>query len=774
MIIAILLFCSEVVFSQIEMPLVQAHTVKAVDSLDRDWSPHQVPAVAQFTFYADSIFNLGNFKQRGYTMYYTPNLVNGYSFNSPFLNLGTGKNYAWNAAHFDKEFSLNYTLTNEIGNQETSLLYATGVSESGWAFAGALTGRFGHAWNYADATNQTGVDYFVSIDKVINNRNSLNLLLLGGDNSTNNASPSVDEAFSLAGSNWGWYQGVKRSSQTEVVSNPTLMLSYEHDNKKRLQLDGNIHVGVDERYVTQLNWLDAPIPYPDYYQYLPSFYGDSTLSNLYSDAWLNNAGYRQIDWDELYATNQLAEAQGKSAQYILEQRWKSTLHFGGAVTADAKLTEKVTLKGGIDLKGRQDHYYKVMEDLLGASYWIDQERYMIENNPANENLIQFNDLSDINKEVTVGDIFGYDYVISTYSEQLWATANFKLSALNMYVGGKLGASQVQRKGNLQNGRDENNSLGNSETKNFFEYGILGGFSSQFAKNHYANFDAKYLSGAPESEHIFLAKNISNSFLPNISNQNIIDGQLAYTYHSSVLTLKVNGFATYYNNLTQSLFVFHDDLQNYVNYGLTGMNQFHVGAEWLCNVKVHPIAEIFVAGSYGDYRYTSNPLLHTTTENGVSVSGQSATEGQSVQWDGLKVGGMPQVVSTVGTQFNVKGWRLRVNGNFFTHTYAIMNPERRTESALAGIDETTQSEILKQEKYDGVFTVDISIAKNWQLNDHILGFSLAIKNLTHNTAFVQWAQEPYRYNTANFNTSSFQNKTLYAYGATFWATLHFTL
>ncbi len=771
----ILSFNCKVVVSQINIPPLMQYTSAHADTTAEEMGIFNDP----YQFFKDSIFNWGNYIPRGLPQYLAPNHINNCSFATSFFDIGIGKNYYWNGSQIPRQLSVSYTLSNNTANNEVSVLGATGITKSGWAVAGGITGRYGNVWNYTDGTSLTGIDYFFTIEKVINKYNSFNLKILGSETHSDLASPSFNETQLLANTpyynpNWGWYQGVKRNSEHQKISSPTAILSYTHDNGDDIQLNANIFVGINNSYTTHLNWGDAPIPFPDYYINLPSYYEGTPLDSIYTDGWSKNANIRQINWDNIYATNQLAEQQGEAAQYILEERWKRTVHFGGDFSEEMTFNDKFSLDAGVKVKGRRDHYYKTIDDLLGGGYWIDQERYLIEDQPAENSTLPMNNLLEPNKQIGENGIFGYDYIITTFHEQLWANGLLHCAALDFRFGAKVGLTQLFRDGKMQNGRDVDNSFGKSGLKSFFNYGANAGFNTTFSKNHLITFHAQFQSGAPETESIFFAKNFSNALIPNIKNQNLIDGNLSYTYQSPKITIKVEGFAAYLNNATQNIFAFHDDRQNYVNYGLTDLDQLHVGVEWLGTFKVHPTVELFVAGSYGDYTYTNNPTLYVAAENGIEYNNIAATEGQTVQWKGNKVGGMPQTVNTLGVKMNFKGWKLMLNGNFYGKMYAAMNPERRTEAALDGFDATTQEEILKQDKYKGQFTADISISKEWQIKKNMLGFTVAVKNVTHNLNFTQWAHEPYRFNTSGFGTTNYQNRTSYAYGAMFWATLHFKI
>ena len=81
-----------------------------------------------------------------------------------------------------------------------------------------------------------------------------------------------------------------------------------------------------------LNWYKSADPRPDYYRYLPSYYEDQDVKDLYTHKWLTDESFSQINWDALYQANYLNNLQAREtgvergSTYILERRHSNQLN----------------------------------------------------------------------------------------------------------------------------------------------------------------------------------------------------------------------------------------------------------------------------------------------------------------------------------------------------------------------------------------------------------------------------------------------------------------
>ena len=237
--------------------------------------------------------------------------------------------------------------------------------------------RFGSQLSYVDGSSYTGFAYFFSAEKRINSEHALNLSFWGSPTSRSLQSNSTQEVYDLTGdhyynSNWGWYDGKKRNARIRKTYEPVFMLSHFYTPQSgKYQITTNLGSSFGRQSTTSLNWADVPDPRPDYYRYLPSYItDDTTLQAWYTDQWLHNRDFRQLDWDHFYEVNQLAAANGERSQYILENRVIDHVQVSGATNVVTNLTDHIKLAAGVDIRGYHQRNYKTINDLLGGAYWL--------------------------------------------------------------------------------------------------------------------------------------------------------------------------------------------------------------------------------------------------------------------------------------------------------------------------------------------------------------------------------------------------------------------
>jgi hypothetical protein len=194
--------------------------------------------------------------------------------------------------------------------------------------------------------------------------------------------------------------------------------------------------------LSALNWNDAPNPRPDYYRYLPSYYymlGDTAQGDILKNNWINNqASAQQIDWDRLIAMNQanLFSANGGGintnetrARYVLENRIENLSNLGFNTVYNKRIKE-LFISVGLNANMYKNRKYKEMNDLLGATFWLDVDQFA--ENLGVDPLFQQNDIDNPNRKIYVGDRFGYDYSININRAEFWGQAEYTFDHFDVY------------------------------------------------------------------------------------------------------------------------------------------------------------------------------------------------------------------------------------------------------------------------------------------------------------------------------------------------------
>ena len=218
--------------------------------------------------------------------------------------------------------------------------------------------------------------------------------------------------------------------------------------------------------------------------------------------------------------------------------------------------------------------------------------------------------------------------------------------------------------------------------------------------------------------------------------------------------------------------FYDDSQNsFTNFAMRGIDQRHMGVELGFKVPL-PVQGLSVEGalSWGEYIYTSTPLVTQTVDNSAEVILENAEvpywkshpiykkdeSGNYLNVDGgiwdpttgistvavekeqkHYVPSTPQFAADLGLNYRTKSyWFFEIDAQYFANSYLDMNPGYRTEYAVAGPDgvltPVEMEYMAAQEKFKPAFLLNASIGKSWYIDrKYNFGFSMNIQNITNN-------------------------------------------
>jgi len=772
---------------------------------------------AQDVYQGNTAFNfsIANFRNRGYDSQYQDVSINGFLMNNmvtgrasfsqwgglnhvvrwpervidmnpatfTFGNIGGATNFDLRASGYRKQIRASYSLSNRTYNNRIMFTAASG-NIKGWSVVGSASARFGDAIAYAPGTSYLGFGAFLGVEKKINREHALNLTAFVSPTERGMQAGAVPEAIDLANShyynaNWGWYEGKKRNARVRTIIEPAILLThYFTPEHNKYTITTTLATSFGRNNTTGLNWHDVPDPRPDYYKYLPSFYlnsGDTAMAEAWKNEWLTNAKMRQIDWDTMYYVNQKHKVSGERAQYMVENRVIDHFELGGASNFVTHLNNNIKLSAGVDIRGLKQHNYKTINDLLGGAYWLDVDKFS-EGTQPDSLYVEYNDLNRMNDTLHEGDIFGYDYNFIIYSQKAWAMLNFTYSKIDFHIGGQLGATEMWRVGFMKNGRFQNNSEGKSEVKAFFEGSAKAGITYKVNGRNYLVLNGAFVSSAPSILNAFLAPRIRNSFVNNLKTEKIAGVDISYIMKYPFMKMRASLFFTQFFDATKVISFYSGDHNTMVNDVLAGMSQRHLGAELGAEIKLSSMFWLILAGNFGDYRYSNNPVVYTNYENGTDITefGQ-VDQKQVVYWKNYFVAGSPQVAATLGLKFNHNYWWVNINANYFDRIFCQINPDRRTSEAVHSYitDPEMYHKIVDQTRLKGQFTLDVSVSKSWRIKRYTVGFNINVTNITNNKKLIATAWENYRFDYKNYNPNVFQDKYYYAFGTTFFAGFNFT-
>lgn len=690
-------------------------------------------------------------------------------------NIGGATDINTRASMQRKQAKVTYSWSDRTYTNRVILTYSSGLLKNGWAFSLSGSWRQGSG-GYIDATTYNAWAYFAAIEKKFGKKrnHSLNLTAFGTPTRRGSSTAVTMEVYDLMGKhynpNWGWQGDKMRNSREKHYFLPTFMLNYDYAISSKMKLDVGVGYmfGIDGS--TALNWYNSADPRPDYYRYLPSYQTDPSVADLYRNAWLTDESISQVNWDNLYQVNYNRGTEG--ARYIVEDRITYKKHGVMNAKFTYDVLENVRLLFGVDVLTQSNRNYKTIDDLLGGTYWLDinqfAERDIKGDTLAYQNDVLYYEQYGHAKRAEVGDKFGYDYAINTFETELWAQVNASLGDFDLYAGVSGSITDFYRQGYMKNGLYMDNSYGKSDNNTFLGMGAKIGGLYKITGRHFVDIKATYFNRAPNSRNAYLSPRIKDETIANLENEKIYGIEASYIIRYPKLNARLTGYYTQFVDQTDLMSFYHDDLATFVNYAMSNMNKTHAGVE--LGIEYKPISSVSIYGAmaYGDYKYSNNPTVQISAENKTFEDSGQTTYLKDYYAPGV------QWANTLGIKWQApKYWYVNVNGNYFDKIYLSLNPERRTSSAIAGLNPEDPADMylieqtIRQNEAHGGFSLDASIGKSFRIaKKYFVNINVSCSNILNNTNIVSGGYEQLRFDYENKNPQKFPEKYFFMYGRTF--------
>jgi hypothetical protein len=681
------------------------------------------------------------------------------------------------ASHYRKGVKATYSLSNRSYTNRVMISGSTGMMENGWAFTVSGSRRWAQE-GYVEGTFYDAWGYFLSAEKKINKKHSIGLIAFGAPSKKGKSGISVQESYDLSGNNfynpyWGYQNGEKRNSRVSNFHKPMIILNHYWTVNDKTDITTGATYSFGRGGSTSLDWYDANDPRPDYYKNLPSYYEeDDYRFDQITQAWQNDETYRQLKWDDYYFANSKnlftvenangvigSSYTGMRSKYIVEERRYDHNQFLFNTNIKHKKSEHLNLIGGINVSLYKGHIYKTINDLLGGDYYLDVDKYA-ERDFEDLNYAQ-SDLNNPNRIVKVGDIFGYDYIsnINTYSA--FGTANFTFPKVDFSFSGTLSDNTFWRTGNMKNGKFADNSYGDSEKQNFFNYGIKGGATYKISGRNFVDVNVTYLTRAPFFRNAYTSARTRDDLVKNLESEQIISSDASYIVRYSFIKARLTAYYTYFKNGMQNNSYYHESLKSYVNYTMNNVDKKHYGVELGISAKATQTITLTGALSAGRFLYASRPNATVTVDNSAEI----LVEDRTVYIKNYHEGSMPEFASSFGIKYrHPKYWFLGANINYYDEIYLNINPDRRTEEATDGYYQSDPQwdDLIDQTKLNSAYTVDLYVGKSLRINNkYYISINLNVTNVLDNQEFQIGGYEQYRYDANDID--KFAPKNFYMYG-----------
>ena len=646
------------------------------------------------------------------------------------------------ASEYGEGGRITYSSSNRSYSNRLMATYNSGMLEKGWAYSLSIGRRWGNE-GYQDASFYDSNSAFLSVQKIFNNKHSLNFAAIYAPNRRGKVSPNTQEVYDLKGIKyneyWGYHDGEKRNSRVKRVVEPILILNHDWNINEKSNLETSIGYQFGEMGNSRLDYAGGGNPSPAYYQDLPSYFLADTDGPDYEGAYIAQENFinnGQINWNRIYDANLTNNQANLNAAYVLyEDRVDDTQLTINSVF-NTEVNENIKLSASANYRNLvSDNFAEIFDMLGGQSY----------SNIDSFDYLDYNLLSP-NSIIYEGDKFKYHYKMNAEEMSLFTMMNFSFNKLEFYLAGDITNTVYQRNGIFENEANAGNSSGKGDEISFDGYGVKLGITYKFSGKHILDFNSAYLQKAPSIRNTFTNSRVNhnvvgsdvNGLINNspITEEKIMSFDANYIFRTPIFTGRLTGFYSAVKDANEISFYYADGLvgfaddSEFVQEILQGIDKKYFGVEFGVEAQIIPTVKLKGAASIGQYTYDNNPYLYLGADNNTVAVGPSNLEN-------YKIAGGPQRAYSLGFEYRDPDyWFIGVTSNFFTNTYLDVSPLTRTQNfylAQDGLpfndyDVTIARDLLRQEKFDDYMVVNMIGGKSWKIDNYFVGFFASINNI----------------------------------------------
>ena len=644
------------------------------------------------------------------------------------------------ASNYRSGGRITYSSSNRSYTNRLMATYASGMLDGGWAYAFTLGRRWGDE-GFQDGTFYDANSFFVSVEKRLNDKHSLNLVGFYTPNRRGKSSPNTQEVFDLKGITyneyWGWHDGEKRNSRIRRIAEPVIMLNHYWDISDKTSVNTNVAYQFGELGNSRLDYAGGANPSPAYYQDLPSYFLADDDGPDFSGAYIAQQSFQnggQVDWNRIYDSNLTNNINGDYAAYVLYEDRSDDKQFTANTILESSLNDNLTLNAAINYKRLKSRNFAEIIDMLGSN-----TGYL---NVDSFDQVQF-DLQNPDLVVGEGDIFRYNYNIEANVLSGFAQAQFKYNKVDFFLAGSYTATEYQREGLYQTETYANNSFGKGRKLSFGGIGAKGGFTYKFSGKHIFNINAGYITKAPSIRNTYTNSRENHAIVGDITGIDITEEKITsfdvnYIFRSSSVKARLTGYYTQMQDANEISFYFADGISGvdqgtaFVQEILQGIDKSHMGIEFGMEAQVTPTIKLTGVASIGQFTYDNNPNLVLTSSDFV----EGLNFGESNLKD-YRIAAGPQQAASIGFEYRDPNyWWFGTTANFFSNTYIDVSPLTRTQNFYLDTDglpfnnyePELARELLRQERFDDYMVINAIGGKSWKIGDKYISLFVSLNNI----------------------------------------------
>ncbi|MFD2831919.1 TonB-dependent receptor [Christiangramia antarctica] len=685
--------------------------------------------------------------------------TNGISaLDEQFGGLGGTTNIIMRASKYQKGGRISFSGSNRSYTGRVMATYASGEQKNGWYYAISLGRRFAEG-AYIDGTTYDANSAFLSGEKRISEDHSINFSTLYTPNIRGKSAALTREIFDLKGRTynpyWGFQNEKIRNSRIREIREPIFQLNHYFHISDQMKLNTNLMYQFGETSNsridyggTSLNIFDGQTsffgsgenPDPSYYQKLPSYFLRFENNQNFESAYRSRNEILekgQLDWNELYHANQTGNG---DAVYVLANDVNKDNQFSANSIFEYTINETLKLNSSVRLSRLESQNFARVKDLLGADRFLDIDSFVQDKYGSISGIAAQSDLNNPNRFVKEADRYKYNYDISATEAEVFSQLQYSSNKLDIFIGGNFEKVGYQRNGNYRNGLFSENSFRKSAELNFNNFGLKAGSVLKISGRQNLEANLAYFTKAPGFRNTFINPRQNNELVNNPDSEKISALDLSYRYRSSPINVRLTGYYSLIQDITEVSYYFADGLSGldrenttaFVQESLSKMDKQYYGLELGAESHITPSIKLKTALALGEYVYANNPEVEISSAN----FDENLNYGKAYLKNYHLPGG-PQTAAQFGVEYRDPDfWWFSTSINYFARGFLDINPLTRTTNfqkdfdglPLNDFDKNMATKLLKQEQFEDYFLWNAVGGKSWRIKDKYVGTFVSLNNI----------------------------------------------
>ncbi len=551
-----------------------------------------------------------------------------------------------------------------VGNDgyvKTLASYSSGILENGLS-ASLLLSRTGGNM-YADGTKFEGYNFFLGLGYTSGDHN-LEFMVTGAPQWHHQRSRATSienqilygdgdgEPNRRYNEDWGYLNGEEFSFRRNFYHKPVISLSWTWDvnSKTTLQTNGYASFGrgggtgeIGEiggaRQFALPRTSDGLIRVDDIVAYnsgtAVAGFNDGNPRQQINGLYVNNS---DLNDNELNTNGITRRASVNS------HNW-----YGLLANLNNRISEKLTVDFGVDLRRYTGYHYRRVDNLLGGDVYQQTDNRNNDPNPLFRETYKSNQpwwvFGDIDDEEKI-DYYNLGYVtwLGVFGQVEY---NFTEN-ITGFVQGALSNQGFAREEFFGTTPPEK-----TDVENILGGNVKGGLNWNIDEHHNVFANAGYYEKQPLFDAVFL--NFGNNLNPNLTNEKITGFEIGYGFRSSKFRANVNLYSTRWADRfenVQSTFNFGepDEVRGTAN--LLGITQVHTGIEFDGRFQASNKLAFNGMLSIGNWEYKDDVAATFFDNDQSPIVIDGVEQAQTLELDGVKVGDAAQFTAFLGADYGI--------------------------------------------------------------------------------------------------------------------------